>query len=104
LTEDLFRLLKKMKGGGTRTSIMRALDTPKDRFQLSKDLGFDWTTIDYQVQVLQKYGLVKEEAAYGNVKLYSLTPVGQVLLNALKETEKREDRPPSVLQGSEHQP
>jgi DNA-binding transcriptional ArsR family regulator len=93
LTEDLFRLLMKMRGSGTRASIMRALDTPKDRFQLSKDLGLDWTTIDYQVRVLLKYGLVAEDAAYGNVKMYKLTPVGELLLKALREMEKDEGAP-----------
>lgn len=88
LTEDLFRLLTKMRGSGTRTSIMKALETPKDRFQLAKDLGFDWTTIDYQVRVLLKYGLVAVDAAYDNVKLYKLTPVGDVLLKALREMEE----------------
>jgi len=89
LTEDLFRLLTKMRGSGTRTSIMEALETPKDRFQLSKSLGLDWTTVDYQVGVLLKYGLVIEEAAYGNVRLYKLTPIGEVLLKALKEMERK---------------
>jgi predicted transcriptional regulator len=90
LTEDLFILLTKMRGSGTRTSIMRALETPKDRFQLSKDLGLDWTTIDYQIRVLLKYGLVTEDSAYGNVRLYKLTPVGELLLKALRELEKDE--------------
>jgi predicted transcriptional regulator len=90
LTEDLFRLLTKMRGSGTRTSIMEALETPKDRFQLSKGLGLDWTTVDYQVGVLLKYGLVFEESAYGNVKLYKLTPIGEVLLKALREMENKE--------------
>ncbi|MDG6913522.1 MAG: winged helix-turn-helix transcriptional regulator [Nitrososphaerota archaeon] len=93
LTEDLFRLLTKMRGSGTRTSIMEALETPKDRFQLSKSLGLDWTTVDYQVGVLLKYGLVIEESAYGNVKLYKLTPIGEVLLKALKEMEGKEGQP-----------
>jgi predicted transcriptional regulator len=90
---DLFRLLMKMRGSGMRASIMRALDTPKDSYQLSKDLGLDWTTIDYQVRVLLKYGLVAEDAAYGNVKMYKLTPVGELLLKALREMEKNEGTP-----------
>jgi len=74
---------------------MEALETPKDRFQLSKGLGLDWTTVDYQVGVLLKYGLVIEESAYGNVKLYKLTPIGEVLLKALKEMERNNSPPPS---------
>lgn len=90
LTEDLFRLLIKMRGSGTRTSIMAALQTPKDRFQISKDLGLDWTTVDYQMRVLLKYGLVNDETAYGNVRLYKLTPIAEVLLKALQEMERNE--------------
>lgn len=93
LTEDLFRLLKKMRGSETRTSILLALDTPKDRFQLAKDLGLDWTTVNYQISVLLRYGLVVEDVAYGNVKLYRLTPVGAVLLNAVLEMGKKEGLP-----------
>lgn len=87
LSEDTFRLLTRMRGSGTRTSIMRALETPKDRFQLSKDLGLDWTTVDYQVGVLLKYNLVTENAAYGNVKLFALTPMGENILKALNEMQ-----------------
>lgn len=93
LTEDLFRLLLKMRGSGTRMSIMTALETPQDRFQLSKGLGLDWTTVNYQVRVLLKYGLVNEEKAYGNVKLYKLTPVGEILIKALREMERNEGQP-----------
>ena len=88
LNQDLFKLLLQMKGGDTRTTILKALLTPKDRFQLAKDLGLDWTTIDYHVQVLSKYGLVREKTAYGNVKLYELTPIGTTLLNALEEMSR----------------
>lgn len=104
LTEDLFRLLTKMRGSGTRTSIMQALVTPKDRFQLSKDLGLDWTTINYQIGVLLKYGLVVEESAFGNVKLYKLTPVGDVLLRALREMEKEGSRSNSSAADTEKAP
>lgn len=85
----MFKLLLQMKGGETRTTILKSLLTPKDRFQLARDLELDWTTIDYHVQVLLKYGLVQEKTAYGNVKLYELTPVGNVLLNALEEMSRK---------------
>ncbi len=89
LDQGLFKLLLQMKGGETRTTILKALLIPKDRFQLAKDLELDWTTIDYHIQVLLKYGLVQEKAAYGNVRLYELTPVGNTLLNALEEMSRR---------------
>ena len=99
LTEDLFRLLMKMRGSGTRALIMSELETPKDRFQLSKDLGLDWTTVNYQVGVLSRYGLVTEDTAYGNVRLYKLTPIGAILLKALREME-RNDSPLHPAQAS----
>ncbi len=89
LDQGLFKLLLQMKGGETRTTILKSLLTPKDRFQLARDLELDWTTIDYHVQVLLKYGLVQEKTAYGNVKLYELTPVGNILLNALEEMSRK---------------
>jgi predicted transcriptional regulator len=89
LDQGLFKLLLQMKGGETRTTILKALLTPKDRFQLARDLELDWTTIDYHIQVLLKYGLVREKTAYGNVKLYELTPTGDTLLNALEEMSRR---------------
>jgi predicted transcriptional regulator len=89
LDQGLFRLLLQMKGGETRTTILRELLIPKDRLQLAKDLCLNWTTIDYHVQVLLKHGLVQEKTAYGNVKLYELTSTGNTLLSALEEMSKR---------------
>ena len=89
LDQSLFRLLLQMKGGETRTTILKELLTPKDRLQLANDLGLDWATIDYHIQVLLKHGLVQEKTAYGNVKLYELTPVGNTLLNALEEMNRK---------------
>jgi predicted transcriptional regulator len=76
------------EGSETRTTILKALLTPKDRFQLAKDLELDWTTIEYHIQVLLKYGLVREKTADGNVRLYELTPTGNTFLNALEEMSR----------------
>lgn len=85
LSKDLFELSLRMKGSPTRVSILRALANPKDRLQLSTELGFDWKTIDYHAQVLLRNGLIQEQSAYGPVKMYSLTNDGIILLKAIDE-------------------
>jgi DNA-binding transcriptional ArsR family regulator len=89
LDQGLFRLLLQMKGSATRTTILKSLLTPKDRLQLAKDLDLDWTTIDYHIQVLLKHGLIEENTAYGNVRLYELTKTGSDLLSVLEEINAR---------------
>lgn len=77
-----------MKGSKARSMILTALRTPKDRFQLAKVLSLDWSTIDYHIRVLCKHGLIGEKNAYGNVKLYELTPSGVSLLKVLEELNR----------------
>jgi len=76
-----------MKGSKTRIGMIRALTVPKDRYQLANELGLDWTTVDYHIRVLLENGLVHEQTAYGNVKMYELTPIGSTLLKVLDETD-----------------
>jgi DNA-binding transcriptional ArsR family regulator len=87
LSRDTFNLLVKMKGSRTRVGMIRALTVPKDRYQLANELGLDWTTVDYHIKVLLENGLVHEQTAYGNVKMYELTPIGSTLLKVLDETD-----------------
>ncbi|MDG7024627.1 MAG: winged helix-turn-helix transcriptional regulator [Nitrososphaerota archaeon] len=87
LTKDTFNLLIKMRGSKTRIGMIRALTVPKDRYQLAKELGLDWTTVDYHIRVLLENGLVHEQSAYGNVKMYELTSIGSTLLKVLDETD-----------------
>ena len=79
-----------MKGSQTRTTILKALLTPRDRFQLAKDLDLDWATVDYHVQVLLKHNLITEKVVFGNVKFYELTFTGSTLLAALDELNKKD--------------
>jgi DNA-binding transcriptional ArsR family regulator len=80
-----FELFIKMKGAKTRSSILDALSLPKDRMQLAHELGLDWKAVDYHIVRLNKYGLVHEDRAFGKVKLYRLTTLGEILLRLLKE-------------------
>ena len=85
---DVFELFMKMKGGATRIKVLNVLSTPKDRLQLAQELGVDWKTIDRHVQILGKYGFVREQAAYGTVRMYEVTPMGRMLLNLFEDIEK----------------
>jgi DNA-binding transcriptional ArsR family regulator len=81
----IFDLFMKMKGAKTRASLLDSLVMPKDRLQLAQQLGLDWKAVDYHIVLLSRYGLVHEDQAYGNVKIYRLTKQGEVLLQLLKE-------------------
>ncbi len=66
--------------------LLEALQTPRDRLELSKDLKLDWKGINRHIQVLQRLGLVQVQATYGkNVKMYILTEFGVRALELAKE-------------------
>ena len=83
----VFELFTRMKGAKTRLSLLDALSVPKDRMRLARELGVDWRAIDYHIYRLSKCGLVQEDRAFGNVKLYGLTTSGETLLRLLREFE-----------------
>ena len=85
---DVFELFMKMKGGSTRIAVLNKLLIPKDRLQLAEELGVDWKTVDRHVQILNKYGFVREQASYGTVRLYEVTPIGKMVLNLFDDLEK----------------
>ncbi len=100
---DVFELFMKMKGGATRIKVLNTLSTPKDRLQLAQELGVDWKTVDRHVQILNKYGFVREQAAFGTVRLYEVTPMGKMLLDLFDDLEKTDgpvvqQRPPKSLE------
>ncbi len=85
LDSDTFDLFVRMRGAKTRSSLLGALMQPKDRMQLAQELGVDWKAVDYHIALLSKYGIVHEAHAYGKVKIYRLTKLGETLLELLKE-------------------
>ena len=87
---DDFELFMKMKGGATRIKVLSTLSTPKDRLQLAEELGVDWKTVDRHVQILNRYGFVREQAAYGTVRIYEVTPMGKMLLNLFDDLERND--------------
>ena len=96
----VFDLFMKMKGARTRLNLLEALAAPKDRLQLANDLGLDWKAVDYHIVTLSRLGLVHEDQAFGRVKIYRLTTLGEGLLRLLKEFNRDvdidADRPSTV--------
>ena len=82
---DVFELFVKMKGGLTRIKLLSALSAPKDRLQLAQEIGLDWKAVNRHIQILNKYGFIREQAAYGSVKAYQVTPMGKMLLQLFDE-------------------
>ncbi len=92
-TQDSFDLLVKMKGGPTRLKLLNALGTPKDRSQLAQELRMDWKAIDRHIQLLTKYNFIREDAAFGAIKLYTLTIEGEKLLRLIKDLSDVDTQP-----------
>jgi DNA-binding transcriptional ArsR family regulator len=84
---DVFRLFMKMKGGKTRIMLLNALNNPKDRYQLAKELGLDWRAVDQHIVTLSRHGLVSDEVAYGKVRMYRLTQSGKLMLQLLEDID-----------------
>lgn len=101
---EVFKLFMKMKGGGTRVQVLKNLRSPKDRAQIAQELGLDWRTIDDHVKRLQNHGFIRAKSAYGNVKIYELTAMGNALLGLIDDMEgahTREDSPTNQTATSE---
>ncbi|MDG6956584.1 MAG: winged helix-turn-helix transcriptional regulator [Nitrososphaerota archaeon] len=84
---DVFQLLMRTKGGPTRVRLLRSLTTSKNRLELSRELGYDWNVIDRHIKILLKHGMIEEDTAYGNVKLYQLTGAGKKLMSLIEELQ-----------------
>ena len=83
--QDVFKLFVKMRGAPTRLKLLQSLSSPKDRAELAEDLRIDWKAVDRHVQLLEKYGFVKERSIEGTAKFYELTPAGSTLLKLVDE-------------------
>ena len=82
---QMFQLFMRMRGARTRSNILHTLSSPMDRLQLAQELDLDWSAVDYHVVLLNKHGLVKEDFAFGRVRMYRLTNLGESLLRLLGE-------------------
>lgn len=82
---DIYSLMMGMRGASSRLTLLRTMETPRYRNELSEMTGIDWKEVDRQVGVMEKYGLVKIYAQAGNVKLYQATEQGRLLLKFVDE-------------------
>lgn len=87
---EVFELFVRMRGGKTRVKLLNSLLIPKDRFQLANELGLDWKAVDRHMAMLDKFGFVHEQAAFGRVRIYELTTVGKMLLKLLQSLNEEE--------------
>jgi DNA-binding HxlR family transcriptional regulator len=88
----VYDLMVKMRGGDSRIALLRNLETPRHRFDLSGITGMDWKEVDRQLAVLEDYGLVKVYAQSGSVKLYQMTEQGKTLLRMMDDLGKKASR------------
>jgi hypothetical protein len=87
---EVFELFVRMRGGKTRVKLLNSLLIPKDRFQLAQELGLDWKAVDRHIMMLDKFGFVREQTAYGRVRIYELTSSGKMLLQLFQSLNDEE--------------
>jgi hypothetical protein len=83
----VFELLVRMKGGKSRTMLLRALLKPRNKLQLSHELGIDWKAVDCHITKLLQFSLVAEFVTVGTCKVYSITQKGLHALELLDSLE-----------------
>ncbi len=81
---DVFRLVVRMRGASTRQRILRQLFQPMNRYQLARELGIDWKSVDRHVDLLLRYGLIEDVEGSGE-RAYRLSERGKRLLELLEE-------------------
>lgn len=86
--KNVYDLMVKMRGGNSRLELLRNLESPKQRNELSQLTGIDWKEVDRQIGLLLSYGLVSVHAESGSVKIYKLTEQGGLLLKLMGELNK----------------
>jgi len=87
----VFDLLVKMKGGRTRTALLKSLSEPKNKLQLAHELDIDWKAVDGHINKLFEYSLVAEIATVGTCKVYAITEKGRLALEILDEGQPPDD-------------
>lgn len=76
----VFELLVRMKGGRTRTMLLRSLLEPRNKLQLSHELGIDWKAVDGHIAKLLHYSLVTVVVTVGTCRVYAITQKGRQAL------------------------
>ena len=85
LDKNVYDLMVKMRGGNSRLQLLRNLESPRQRNELSQLTGMDWKEVDRQVNLLESYGLVSVYVESGAVKVFKLTQQGHLFLRLMGE-------------------
>jgi hypothetical protein len=88
---EVFDLLIKMKGGHTRTMLLKSLMEPRNKLQLSHELDIDWKAVDAHIGKMLYYGLVEETMTVGTCKVYAITQKGRRALALADDGGERGD-------------
>jgi hypothetical protein len=80
----VFELLLRMKGGETRIRLLRSLQEPRNKLQLSHELGIDWKAVDSHIARLLQFSLVQEVLVVGTCRVYSTTLKGRRALELVE--------------------
>lgn len=82
---SIFRLMVRMRGASTRVRMLRSLERPMNRYQLARELGIDWKTVDRNIELLKSHGLILEIQGGAGERFYTLSPYGKKLLELLEQ-------------------
>ncbi len=80
----VFELLVKMRGGPTRVRMLELLATPKNKLQVSNEIGIDWKAVDRHIDKMLYHGLVKQVSTAGTCTTYVVTEKGRCALSLVK--------------------
>jgi DNA-binding HxlR family transcriptional regulator len=83
--DDVYRLMVKMRGSGSRLTLLKSIEEPRHRLELAEITGIDWKEVDRQLKVLENYGLARVTAHSGSIKLYQITEQGRLLLKLIDD-------------------
>lgn len=84
---DVYDLMIRMRGRGSRLALLKSLEKPRHRQELAELTGIDWKEVDREISVLEKYGLVKMYAQSGSVKMYQVTEQGRLLMKMIADLQ-----------------
>ncbi len=83
----VFELLVKMKGGPTRVRMLELLSMPKNKLQVSNELGIDWKAVDRHMDKMLYHGLIQQVTTAGTSTTYVVTEKGRCALSLVREPD-----------------
>ena len=70
--------------------LLRSLLEPKNKLQLSHELGIDWRAVDGHMTKLLEYTLVSAVVAAGTCRVYAITQKGMRALELAEGGQERQ--------------